>query len=77
MTSIYSGGELLNYLIHFANTLEPGTGDEHLPWPRYSIDSPLLMTILDGEEPLTLTTDTFREAAIETVIEFGMTNTMR
>lgn len=77
MTSIFSGGELLNYLIHFATMLEPGSGGNNIPWPRYTVESPELMTILDGEEPLAITHDTYRAAAIKAVVEFSLDNTLR
>ena len=76
MTSIFSGGELLDYLIYFAVTLDPGAGGDHIQWPRYAAESPQLMTVLDGEEPLALTNDTYRAEAIKTVIEFSLSNTL-
>lgn len=75
MTSIYAGGELLDYLIHFAVTLEPGQGgDKLLEWPRYTLESRNLMTFLDGEEPLAITEDTYREEAMKVVLKFNEEN---
>ena len=75
MTSIYAGGELLDYLIHFAVSLEPGTGGNNsLEWPRYTLDSRQLMTFLDGEEPLAITKDDYREEAMEAVLKFNAEN---
>ncbi|KZV67208.1 carotenoid ester lipase precursor [Peniophora sp. CONT] len=75
MTSIYAGGALLDYLIHFAVTLEPGQGgDGLLEWPRYTLEGRNLMTFLDGEEPLVITEDTYRKVAMEVVLEFNKEN---
>ncbi|VDC01022.1 unnamed protein product [Peniophora sp. CBMAI 1063] len=76
MNSIFAGGELLDYLIIFAATLDPGSGGGQLEWPRYSIESPQLMTVLDGDKPLSITNDTYRVDAIKVVIEFSMSNTL-
>ncbi|KZV67243.1 alpha/beta-hydrolase [Peniophora sp. CONT] len=73
--SIYAGSELLDYLIQFAATLEPGSGG-NVEWPQYSVESPQLMTFLDGEEPLALTNDTYRAEAIRAVVEFSTDNSL-
>lgn len=75
MTSIYAGGELLDYLIHFAVTLAPGQGgDKLLEWPRYTLGSRHLLTFLDGQEPLVITKDAYREEAMEVVLKFNAAN---
>lgn len=75
MTSIYAGGELLDYLIHFAVSFEPGQGgDDLLEWPRYTLDGRNLMTFLDGEEPLVITEDTYRAEAMKVVLKFNEEN---
>ncbi|VDC07067.1 unnamed protein product [Peniophora sp. CBMAI 1063] len=75
MTSIYAGGEILDYLIHFAVTLDPGSGGGGLlEWPLYTLESKELMTFLDGEVPLAITKDDYREEAMEVVLRFNAKN---
>ncbi|VDC07074.1 unnamed protein product [Peniophora sp. CBMAI 1063] len=75
MTSIYAGGELLDYLINFAVHLTPnGKSSELLEWPRYTLGSKQLMTFLDGEESLAVTKDDYREEAMDVVLQFNAEN---
>ena len=48
-----------DYLIRFAATLDPN-GDGAFHWPRYTKDSPKLLTFNDGPEPFNITLDTYR-----------------
>ena len=60
--------EVGDYLIHFVSRLDPNgnTGNTSVAWPRYSTDSPRLLTLLDdAHEPVALTEDTFRFDGLE------------
>ncbi|KAJ6624409.1 carotenoid ester lipase precursor [Mycena sp. CBHHK59/15] len=62
--NIYFDGELTDYLINFANTLNPN-GKTVPNWPAYTTATPNLMTFLDGLFPTTITQDTYRVAAMQ------------
>ncbi|KAJ7268042.1 carotenoid ester lipase precursor [Mycena rebaudengoi] len=62
--NIYFDGELTDYLINFATTLDPN-GRTVPSWPKYTTANPNMMTFLDGLFPTTITQDTFRAAAIK------------
>ena len=60
-----------DYLIRFANTLDP-----NLPsgpaWPQYSNDQPNLYTFTDDAAP-SITQDTYRTEPIKKITELGLT----
>ena len=58
--NVYADGEMTEYLVRFAATLDPN-GGSLLQWPKYTSSSPTLLTFLDGLTPLELSQDTFRE----------------
>ena len=63
----YGSGPLQDYVIHFANGLDPNFGSEGLlQWPQYDLSSKQLVTFLDGNN-VTITEDTFRQDAVELV----------
>ncbi|KAJ6624410.1 carotenoid ester lipase precursor [Mycena sp. CBHHK59/15] len=62
--NVYFDGELTDYLINFANTLNPN-GNTVPSWPAYTTASPNMMTFLDGLIPTTITQDTYRAAAMQ------------
>ncbi|KAF7981652.1 hypothetical protein HWV62_32762 [Athelia sp. TMB] len=63
-TAIYnSDNNLVNYMIRFVNDLDPSGGSD-LAWPKYTRDSPLLLTLLDPGDTLELSNDTFRQTEI-------------
>lgn len=64
LLNVYGGGDLQDYLIRFAVSLNPN-GKTGLQWPKYATQSPVLLTFLDGLVPLTLTQDTYRREAME------------
>ncbi|KAF7309409.1 Carboxylic ester hydrolase [Mycena indigotica] len=61
--NIYFDGELTDYLINFANNLNPN-GRTVPNWPAYTTANPNMMTFLDGLFPTSITQDTFRKDAI-------------
>ncbi|KAJ7101536.1 carotenoid ester lipase precursor [Mycena belliarum] len=62
--NIYFGGEMTDYLINFAATLNPN-GNTVPNWPAYTTANPNMMTFLDGLFPTTITQDTYRAAGMK------------
>jgi len=62
--NIYFAGELTDYLVNFAGTLDPN-GRTVPSWPGYTAAAPNLMTFLDGFVPTTVTQDTYRVAGTQ------------
>lgn len=66
--SFYIGQEMGDHVIHFANTLDPNGGSKTAYWPKYNTESKQMLVYRDSllnAAPLTLTTDTYREEAME------------
>ncbi|EMD39501.1 hypothetical protein CERSUDRAFT_111813 [Gelatoporia subvermispora B] len=59
LLSFYGPADATDYLINFVNSLDPN-GQALLTWPQYSIESPSLLTMLDGDPALKITEDTYR-----------------
>ncbi|KAJ7485724.1 carotenoid ester lipase precursor [Mycena latifolia] len=59
LLNIYFGGELTDYLINFATTLNPN-GPTVPHWPAYTVATPNMMTLQDGPVRTTITQDTCR-----------------
>ncbi|KAF7366927.1 Carboxylic ester hydrolase [Mycena sanguinolenta] len=62
------GGDLSEYFIRFVATLNPSPASNtstQIAWPRYTAKSPNMLTFLDGDVPLTITQDDYREEAIQ------------
>ncbi|TFK70529.1 carotenoid ester lipase precursor [Pluteus cervinus] len=66
-------GELLDYLVNFANNLDPN-GKTQVPWPKYNNWSPLLLTFLDGPLPVTVTRDDYRDDAMDYLTDVSLRN---
>lgn len=66
-----NGTELQDYVINFAYHLDPN-GPTVPAWPQYTLASPKLLTLLDGEIPAIITEDTYRVAPIEGVTAIGL-----
>ncbi|KAF7976505.1 hypothetical protein HWV62_6309 [Athelia sp. TMB] len=74
MLSMYGSGngtELQDYVINFAYNLDPN-GPTVPKWPRYTLASPKLLTLLDGTTPITITEDTYRIEAMAGVTTIGL-----
>ncbi|KAI0365312.1 carotenoid ester lipase precursor [Pilatotrama ljubarskyi] len=69
--NIYGGGELADYLINFANNLDPN-GKTVPSWPQYSTSSPKLLTFLDGLDPMSITQDDFRVEAMNVMTKLAL-----
>ncbi|KAF9255338.1 carotenoid ester lipase precursor [Marasmius fiardii PR-910] len=66
LLNVYRGGDMADYLIRFAATLDPNgnTGDTgtDIQWPKYTATSPNLLTFQDDEEArLVISQDTYRQ----------------
>ncbi|KAF9522510.1 carotenoid ester lipase precursor [Crepidotus variabilis] len=62
--NMFSGAELAEALIRLATDLDPNAGRFGLQWPRYNRHSPDLYTLQDGIIPVTISPDTYRQAAM-------------
>ncbi|KAJ7119783.1 Alpha/Beta hydrolase protein [Mycena epipterygia] len=62
--NVYGDGELTDYLINFATSLNPN-GNTVPSWPAYTTATPNMMTFLDGLIPTTITQDTYRKEAMQ------------
>ncbi len=60
---IFGGGDLTDYLIHFATNLDPNGGSS-TPWPQYTTASRKLLTLYDAAVS-NITIDNFRVAPME------------
>ena len=67
---IYSGGDLTSYLVHFVNNLNPNGAD--VPeWPQFTLQSKQVLTLLDGDTPVTIGKDDYRAQGIELLEKIG------
>ncbi|KAF9018964.1 carotenoid ester lipase precursor [Hymenopellis radicata] len=71
--NIYFGGDMVDYLIRFVNDLNPN-GNTGITWPKWTAASPAMLSFNDGLIPLSLTTDTFRQEAIDGLNEILLEN---
>ncbi|KAG7088708.1 hypothetical protein E1B28_012678 [Marasmius oreades] len=62
--NVFGGGDMADYLIRFAAILDPN-GSTGIPWPKYTTESPNMLTFQDGLPSLVITQDTYRKEAME------------
>ena len=62
---------MVDYLINFVNHLDPN-GKTTKEWPTYTPSRPELLTLIDGSQPFTLTDDTFRQHAMDLLIDMAL-----
>ncbi|KAJ7660448.1 carotenoid ester lipase precursor [Mycena rosella] len=62
--NVYGPGDLTDYLINFATTLNPN-GKTVANWPSYTSAAPNMLTLIDGLITTTITQDTYRAAAMQ------------
>jgi len=83
--TIFAHAELQDYLINFINNFDPnkgyqgsastnGSSEGLIYWPKFSQAKKELLTILDGDVPLEITKDDFREEAIDFLVKFALEN---
>jgi hypothetical protein len=63
-----------DYLIHFVNGLDPNAGSTLPKWPQYTLDTKELLMFSDDiwSAHISLTTDNFRESAIDLVGQMSL-----
>ncbi|KAJ3932699.1 MAG: Alpha/Beta hydrolase protein [Lentinula lateritia] len=71
--NVYGGGDMADYLIRFAATLDPN-GNTGIEWPQYTTGSPNMLQFNDGLIPLTLSLDDYRESAMSFTTQLTLTN---
>ncbi|KAK0460004.1 carotenoid ester lipase precursor [Desarmillaria tabescens] len=71
--NVYFGGDMADYLIRFAATLNP-SGSTGIQWPQWTTNSPNLLTFNDGLLPLTITQDTYRGDAMNGLSKILLAN---
>lgn len=70
--NVYGGGDMADYLIRFAATLNPnGNGYQ---WPKYNLQTRQLLEFSDGFITLSTTTDTYRQEAMAAIIQATLAN---
>ena len=75
MQDIYGPGDLTDALVNFATNLDPN-GPTLIDWPAYTVDSPALLTLLDGNVTQEITNDTYRAEAMEVLTQIVLVNSM-
>ena len=67
------GNELSDYIIQFATHLDPsGASNRTIPWPKYDPFSRQVLTLHDGEDPLTIETDDLRLLPMQSVTTMSL-----
>ena len=75
LLNVYGGGEMADYLIRFASTLDPNSDSLlSFQWPKYDLKSRRLLTFLDGLIPLTVSKDDYRQDATDYLTTVTLAN---
>ncbi|PPQ85181.1 hypothetical protein CVT25_004188 [Psilocybe cyanescens] len=73
--NVYGGGEMQDYLIRFASTLNPNSKSLlSFQWPKYDLKNRQLLAFLDGIIPLEITPDTYRQDAMNFLTTVTLAN---
>jgi acetylcholinesterase len=65
LLNVFGGGELADYIIRFVATLNPNAANaQGFEWPTYNPIKRQLLTFLDGNVSLAITSDSYRAAAM-------------
>ncbi len=70
------GGNLQDYLIWFVTNLDPNNANMGITWPKWTVESPLLLSFYDVLVAQNITEDTYRAEAIDTLNVFLLENTI-
>ena len=71
--NVYGGGELADYLIQFATTLDPNGGSNRtIYWPQFNKDTRSALVVLDGDVPLEIGDDSARRAQMDKLTELNL-----
>ena len=60
-------GDFQDALIHFVTALDPNGVDAKFTWPKWTVESPQMVSFNDGEMPLSIIEDTYRKEEMETI----------
>ena len=71
LMDIYGPGDLTDALVNFATNLDPN-GPTLIDWPAYTVDSPALLTIQDGDVTPQITNDDFRADAMHVLTRVSL-----
>lgn len=71
LANIFGGGDLTDFIIRFAHTLDPNDGTEP-HWPVYDPDAPQLLELVEGNNPRTIIPDTFRREQIDFLTQLSL-----
>ena len=66
---------MTDYFVRYVTYLDPNGNngpDVAVVWPEYDTDAPQLLTLLDGDTPLVISNDTYREDPIKYVIQLEL-----
>ncbi|OJT04264.1 Lipase 4 [Trametes pubescens] len=64
--------DMTDYFVRFVHTLNPNNPPGNFYWPEYTLELPQLLTFVDGNVSLKVTSDTFREEAIGFLTELSL-----
>ncbi len=67
------GGDMQDYIIRFVSKLDPN-GNTGITWPKYTKESPKMLSFNDGLTPLTVTEDTYRKDQMNTLNKILLAN---
>ena len=75
LMDIYGPGDLTDALVNFATNLDPN-GPTLIEWPAYTVDSPALLTLQDGNVTQQITNDTFRAEAMQVLMQIAIADSL-
>lgn len=75
MGNVYGGGDLGDYLIRFASTLDPN-GDDAVYWPLYTNDALKVLAFSDNEPKLSIILDTYRSEGMAYLANLSIADPM-
>ena len=59
------GDDFKELIVRFAVHLDPNGGTNTTTWPKWTKNSPNLLTLSDGAVPISITQDTYRSDGID------------
>ena len=68
---MYDGGDMVDLLVHFANTHDPNGHSPKVYWPKYDLTTRPMLDFY-GNDSLRLMQDTYRQDAIDLVIKLSL-----
>ena len=73
LANMYGPGDMTDFLVNFVNSFDPNgnISSGALYWERYQTDNPATLDFY-GNDSLRVSKDTYRDEAIQFVIELGL-----